>query len=198
MTLLRPDGRARDRARAGQLRDRLRGRRPDRRPPRPPDARRPQAGLLFAAGAALLVLTAGSQPQFLAQWLPACILAGTGVGAGMTAFAGAAAASLPAHALGAGGAINISARQIGAMLGVAVLVAILGSPASTPSVTTLQAGWSFSALAATTAGAIALCLGRARRAAQTTDTPDPNAITRSAASESGALQPTPALGRGPV
>ena len=151
------------------------------------------AALMFAAGAALTATGATSHPQFLTHWLPGAILAGTGVGAGMTALAGGAAASLPTHALGAGGAINITARQIGAVLGVAILVAIIGTPASTRTVTAFQAGWSFSALTATAAGAIALCLGRTGLAAHTTATPDPNAITRSAPGEPGALKPTRTL-----
>jgi EmrB/QacA subfamily drug resistance transporter len=147
------------------------------------------AALMFAAGAALIAAGASSHPQFLSHWLPGAILAGTGVGAGMTALAGAAAASLPAHALGAGGAINITARQIGAVLGVAILVAIIGTPASTHTVTTFQAGWSFSALATTAAGAIALSLGRAGPASQTTATPEPGASTRSAAGEPARATP---------
>ena len=156
------------------------------------------AALMFAAGAALLAAGATSHPQFLTHWVPGAILAGTGVGAGMTALAAAAAASLPAHALGAGGAINITARQIGAVLGVAILVAIIGTPASTHNITTFQAGWSFSALTATAAGAIALCLGRTRLAALTMATPDPGASTPSAAAQSPALEPTSALTGAPV
>lgn len=157
------------------------------------------AALMFAAGAALIATGATIHPRFLSNWLPGAILAGTGVGAGMTALAGAAAASLPDHALGAGGAINITARQIGAVLGVAVLVAIIGSPASTHGVTTFQAGWSFSALAATSAGAIAMCLARARVSARpTAAAPDPSAPTRSAAGDPGAPQLTPVLTGDPV
>jgi hypothetical protein len=42
----------------------------------------------------------------------------------------AAVAGLPADRFGAGGAVNQTARQLGAVLGVALLVAILGTPTS--------------------------------------------------------------------
>ena len=42
----------------------------------------------------------------------------------------AAVADLPQERFGTGGAINQTARQIGAVLGVALLIAIVGTPAS--------------------------------------------------------------------
>ena len=65
---------------------------------------------------------------------------------------------LPPHALGADGAINITARQIGAVLGVSILVALIGS--TTRGLSAYQAGWSFAAIAASTAAASALALNR--------------------------------------
>jgi EmrB/QacA subfamily drug resistance transporter len=118
------------------------------------------AALLFAAGAALFAATAGTHPRFLVAWLPGTLLAGAGVGVGMTALASAAAASLPPHALGAGGAVNITARQIGAVLGVAILVSIVGTRSG---VHALRMGWLFCVLAALAAAAIAVALAPAAR-----------------------------------
>ncbi len=129
-----------------------------------------------------LATTASTHPDFVRLWLPGSILAGLGVGVGMTTFSSAAAASLPAHLLGVGGAVNITARQIGAVLGVAILVAIIGTPGSIHDVSAFRDGWLFSVLAAVIAASIALCLGRIRLAAQTL-----------AAREAGAL---PATGAG--
>ena len=118
------------------------------------------AALAFGTGTALFALTAGSQPDFVGIWLPGSMLSGLGVGAALSTFSSAAAASLPADALAVGGAINVTARQVGAVLGVAILVAIVGTPASIDGVSVFQRSWLFSILAALAATVIALCLGR--------------------------------------
>jgi NTE family protein len=119
------------------------------------------AVLLFALGSMWLASTASEHPDFVGSWLPGAILSGVGVGAGLTAFSSAAAASLPAGAFAVGGAINVTARQIGAVLGVAILVAIVGVPASVRGVAVFQHSWVFSIAAATLACLIGLSLGRA-------------------------------------
>ncbi len=124
------------------------------------------AALAFGIGTSLFALTAGSRPEFVAIWLPGSMLSGLGVGAALASFSSAAVASLPAHALAVGGAINVTARQVGAVLGVAVLVAIVGTPASIGGVSAFQRSWLFSILAALAATAIALCLGRVAPAAE--------------------------------
>jgi MFS family permease len=118
------------------------------------------AALAFGIGTSLFALTAGSHPQFVAVWLPGSMLSGLGVGVALSTFSSAAAASLPAHALAVGGAVNVTARQVGAVLGVAVLVAIVGTPTSIGGVSAFQRSWLFSILAALAATVIALCLGR--------------------------------------
>jgi EmrB/QacA subfamily drug resistance transporter len=119
---------------------------------------------LFALGAALFAATASTHPDFLRVWLPGSVASGVGVGVGLTTFASAAAASLPAHALGVGAAVNVTARQIGAVLGVAIVVAIIGTPASIGDVSVFERSWLFSILAAVAAGVVALCLGHVRLA----------------------------------
>ena len=125
------------------------------------------AVLLFALGTALFAATASEHPNFVGVWLPGSILSGVGIGAALTAFSSAAVASLPAHAFAVGGAINVTARQIGAVLGVAILVAIVGAPASVQGVALFQRSWLFSISAATLACLIGLCLGRVTRMSKT-------------------------------
>jgi EmrB/QacA subfamily drug resistance transporter len=120
------------------------------------------AAVLFVLGTALFAATAKASPDFLGVWLPGSMVTGLGIGAGLTAFASAAVASLPAEEFGTGGAINVTARQIGAVLGVAILVAIAGGPRAVTSIAVFQQSWLFSILAASVACVIGLCLGRVR------------------------------------
>jgi hypothetical protein len=54
----------------------------------------------------------------------------------------AAVAGLPMDRFGIGGAVNQTARQMGAVLGIALLVAILGAPASLEeAVTAFRHAW---------------------------------------------------------
>jgi EmrB/QacA subfamily drug resistance transporter len=70
------------------------------------------------------------QPDYLGRWLPATLLGGVGVAMVFPVLSAAAVAGLPMDRFGIGGAVNQTARQMGAVLGVALLVAILGTPTS--------------------------------------------------------------------
>ena len=76
-------------------------------------------------------------PQYLLHWLPASLLVGLGVALTFPVLSAAAVAGIPATRFGVGGAINQTARQLGAVLGVALLVALLGTP-STPADTLVR------------------------------------------------------------
>jgi NTE family protein len=82
-------------------------------------------GLLFAAGALLLALRAGAEPDYLGVFLPSAVLTGLGVGLSIPAFSSAAAAELPADRIATGIAIFTCFRQIGAVVGIAALVAVI-------------------------------------------------------------------------
>ncbi|WP_165975633.1 MFS transporter [Actinomadura rubrisoli] len=90
------------------------------------------------AGGALTMVAAGiwtcaalpAEPHFLTFWLPVGLLVGAGMGAVGTGTATAAALSVgPLRFAGATG-LNTTARQLGGALGIAVLAALLPSPAS--------------------------------------------------------------------
>jgi EmrB/QacA subfamily drug resistance transporter len=87
-------------------------------------------GLTFAASEILLATMVTTETAYLSRWLPISLVVGLGVALTFPVLSAAAVAGLPADRFGAGGAINQTARQLGAVLGVAMLVAILGSPAS--------------------------------------------------------------------
>lgn len=83
-------------------------------------------GLLYAASGLWLLLVPGTEPRYLAHWLPALVLSGMGVGLVMPSLAGAAVNRLPAEHYAVGSAVNQATRQIGSVLGVAITVLLLG------------------------------------------------------------------------
>lgn len=83
-------------------------------------------GLLYAAGGLWLYLRVGTEPDFLGTWLPGLILTGTAVGMVLPSLSGAAVARLPPGRFGIGSAVNQAVRQMGAVLGVAATVALVG------------------------------------------------------------------------
>lgn len=86
--------------------------------------------LLWAAGAAAFALMTTGSPHWLAHWLPASLLIGLGIGLTLPVQSGAAVEALPATRFAVGSAINASFRQLGAVLGISIFVAVLGTPAA--------------------------------------------------------------------
>ena len=87
-------------------------------------------GLTFAAAQLWSVAFMPLEPDYLGRWLPASLLGGLGVALTFPVLSAAAVAGLPMDRFGIGGAVNQTARQMGAVLGIALLVAILGTPTS--------------------------------------------------------------------
>ena len=87
-------------------------------------------GVTFAAGLLFYVVTVDVDASYLTHWLPGALLVGVGVALSFPVLSAAAVADLPQERFGIGGAINQTARQIGAVLGVAVLIAVVGTPTS--------------------------------------------------------------------
>jgi EmrB/QacA subfamily drug resistance transporter len=85
-------------------------------------------GLLFGGGAIWWLAALGSHPAFAAAFLPGMLIGGLGVGLVLPSLTGAAAAALPPARLATGIAVQTTARQIGSALGIAILVAALGTP----------------------------------------------------------------------
>ena len=87
-------------------------------------------GLTFAAGLLFYVAVVGAEGDYVTHWLPGALLVGFGVALSFPVLSAAAVAGLPQERFGVGGAVNQTARQLGAVLGVAVLIAIVGEPTS--------------------------------------------------------------------
>jgi len=82
--------------------------------------------LIYACSSLWLLSMVGSEPHYLAQWLPAVLLSGTGVGMVLPSLAGAAVAGLPPAQYAVGSAVNQATRQLGSALGVAIAVVLVG------------------------------------------------------------------------
>jgi NTE family protein len=120
--------------------------------------------LVYAAGLAYLIGAIDSHPHFVRDWLPGQTLVGIGVGLAMPAMASAAARSLPAARFATGMAMNLTARQLGAVVGVALLVVIVGTPSPAQAVAAYHAGFAFCAIAGLISGLVALALPRPQTA----------------------------------
>ncbi len=85
-------------------------------------------GCVVNAGAqALWLWKMQAQPAYLTHLLPAQLIGGAGVGLTIPSLLGAGSSSLPPSRFGTGSGILNMARQIGTVLGVAALVAILAT-----------------------------------------------------------------------
>jgi len=82
--------------------------------------------LLYAAAGLWFLLVPGGEPSYAAHWLPGLFLSGTSVGMVLPSLSGAAVSRLPAEQYAVGSAINQATRQIGAVIGVAITVLLLG------------------------------------------------------------------------
>ena len=126
---------------------------------------------------------AGSNPDYVGDFLPGMVLTGVGVGLTLPTLMATAPRSLPPQTFATGSAVVNMLRQVGLAVGVAVLIAILGSP-HTPAqaLSAFQAGWTVTAavsLGAAAAGAVLLRTRAPRTAAAPTSTVIPAVATTS-------------------
>jgi EmrB/QacA subfamily drug resistance transporter len=96
---------------------------------------------LFAVAGVWWATRLGATPHYAADYLPGMLVGGAGVGFVNPALAGAATAQLPPTRLATGTAVLTMSRQIGSAFGVALLVAIVGTPSPASAVGAFQDGW---------------------------------------------------------
>ena len=124
--LHRAPGRLRDAARADPLDGRRRARGPlaDRFGHRAVIV----PGTLFFAVGVTVLRSAGAEPDWLGLWLPGSCLTGIGIGLAFPTLGAAAVRDVPVDRFATASAVNAAFRQVGAVLGTAILVAIVGEP----------------------------------------------------------------------
>jgi EmrB/QacA subfamily drug resistance transporter len=118
--------------------------------------------LFFAAGCALFALDMGAEPSYASEYLLPTMLTGAGVGFSFASWGSAAVAQLPANRFATGSAVLACVRQIGAVLGIAALVAMLeAAPVGDPLSGFVNA-WTMMAVSGGVVAVLAIGLGRVR------------------------------------
>ncbi|MFC9789043.1 MFS transporter [Rhodococcus sp. NPDC127528] len=119
---------------------------------------------LWALGTVAVLVSVGPEPSYATQMLPGWLLAGAGVGLALPTILSAATADLPADRSATGSAVVNMTRQIGAVLGVSMVVAVLTlvRPADeAPTSAAFEHTWWV--IAAVAAGAAVVAVGMNRR-----------------------------------
>ncbi|MGD0067679.1 MAG: MFS transporter [Streptosporangiaceae bacterium] len=114
--------------------------------------------LVNAAAMSLWLSQIQAHPAYLTHLLPAQLLGGAGVGLTIPSLLAAGSASLPPDRFGTGSGILNMARQVGTVLGVAGLVAILAHVDRTNPIVSYQHGVVLVIAFFAGAGAVAACL----------------------------------------
>ncbi len=117
-------------------------------------------GLIWGAGVLWFVERVGEQPAFLTVWLPGMALLGIGAGTLLPNLSATAVAAAPGESFATATGLNSVARQVGAALGVAVVVAIIGTPSPLNAVTAFHQAWTFGAVSLLVAAVGCLLVGR--------------------------------------
>ncbi|WP_323742769.1 DHA2 family efflux MFS transporter permease subunit [Nocardioides islandensis] len=118
-------------------------------------------GALVWAGAYLWYhQMVGTAPAFWSQWLPGQVLSGIGVGATLPLLGSAALAAVPGGRYATASALVSSARQLGGVLGISILVLVVGSPTGPGVVAALRDGWLLSICAFVLVALAALPIGK--------------------------------------
>lgn len=123
---------------------------------------------LFALGPIFWILAAGDQSSYATEYLPGMVLTGTGVGFLLPTLTGAGASELPPARFATGIAVITMGRQVGAAIGIAILVAVVGATSTTAA--DFHAAWAVTALTAVATG---LLLARLDAHPRSADAPAP-------------------------
>ena len=117
----------------------------------------------WALASAAFALGIGPSAQWTTHWLPSALLTGVAIGLTLPVQSGAAVASLPAARFGLGSAINASFRQLGAVLGVSLFVALVGDTHTATAAAYHRAWWILGAIGLASGLVLLLPLARPDR-----------------------------------
>jgi EmrB/QacA subfamily drug resistance transporter len=118
--------------------------------------------VVWAVALAGFAIEVGSSPHWATHWLPFTMIMGLGIGLTLPVQSGAAVESLQPARYAIGSAINSSFRQLGAVLGISVFVALLGTPQPGSGLATFHRIWWVFAIIGLLSGALQF-LPRLRR-----------------------------------
>jgi EmrB/QacA subfamily drug resistance transporter len=148
---------------------------------------------IYAGGCVFWRLSLQLVPDYPAHMLPGMLMTGIGVGLTLPTLVSAAVSAVPPARFATGSGIVTMARQLGIVLGVALLVTVLGSPTRATALADFGRGYVLTASLAATAGLSALLLVMSRRRAPARqETPPQSREARPVYTADPAATPDPA------
>lgn len=118
--------------------------------------------LLFAVAGVWWLRSVGLEPHYASEFLPGWLIGGAGVGFVIPTLASSAAAALPPSRFATGSAVYGMTRQFGIALGIAILIAVLGTPNGAQVLPAFRTSWEV-IIGLSFAGAVAAtAIGRVR------------------------------------
>jgi EmrB/QacA subfamily drug resistance transporter len=132
--------------------------------------------LVWASGYVWYATQVGTTPAFLTQWLPGQVLSGVGVGMTLPLLGSATLTAVPGGRYATASAVASSARQMGGVLGIALLVVIIGTPTPATSVDSFREGWWMSVACFVAVAVTSMLLGRIQPASEEPDDPSSRRI----------------------
>jgi len=104
--------------------------------------------IVYAGGCAWYAVRAGTRADYVIRWLPGTALTGAGIAMAFPTLTTAAVEALPARLYATGSGLNATARQLGGVLGVAIVIAIIGQAGAMTGHDAFVGAWVFTAIAA--------------------------------------------------
>lgn len=116
-------------------------------------------GTVVMAAGIMVLRSAGAEPDWVGLWLPGACLTGIGIGLAFPTLGSAAVRDIADDRFATASAVNAAFRQVGAVLGTAILVAIVGDPVGLQeALSASDNAYLFGAIAALLSGAVTLSL----------------------------------------
>jgi EmrB/QacA subfamily drug resistance transporter len=119
--------------------------------------------LLSALGAVLLVSSLGQSPHYVADFLPGWLLVCIGFALSMPTVTASGTAELPEEQSATGSAVVNMSVQVGIVVGISILVAVLGTASAAAGLTVFQTAWWIAAGIVLAAAAVAVNVTPRRR-----------------------------------
>ena len=116
--------------------------------------------VIWAAGPLLLASRFSTDPSYLTGYLPAAVVLAIGIGITFPLVGAIAVANAPGGRYAGATALNSSVRQIGAALGVAILVALVGQPSPRQTEAAFERAWLFATICFALVAAGSILFGR--------------------------------------
>ena len=118
--------------------------------------------LIWAAGPLILIARFSTEPHYLTNYLPGAAVLAIGIGIAFPLVSAIAVSNAPGSRFAGATALNSSIRQMGAALGVAILVALVGQPSPAQVESAFDSAWVFAAICFGIVAVGSLALGHVR------------------------------------